>query len=267
MTTIHPTAIVEDGASLGADVYIGPYSIVGAHVKLADRVRLESHVVVTGKTSIGEDTRVFPFASLGHRPQDLKFHGEESELVIGKRNQIREHVTMQGGTEGGGLLTTVGDDGLFMASSHVAHDCVIGNHVILANNVMIAGHCTIGDFVIFGGGSGAHQFIRVGQHAFIGGLSGSEYDVIPYGMVTGNRGGLSGLNLVGLRRRGFDREEINMLRRAYRMLFSEEGTLQERVEDVANLFGSSSVVMEIVEFIRNASDRRISMPRGGSGND
>lgn len=259
-TTIHPSALVEPGAELGEGVSIGPFCHVGADVKLGDHSKLESHVVIAGRTTIGGGAHMFPFASIGHRPQDLKYHGEPSTLEIGSHAMIREYVTVQPGTEHGGMITKVGDHCLLMASSHVAHDCHIGNHVILGNNVMIAGHCTVEDHVIVSGGSGAHQFVRIGEHAFIGGMTGVENDVIPYGMVIGNRGWLTGLNIVGLRRRGFDREEVHTIRKAYRLLFSDEGTLAERVDDVAKMFPESPSVQRVIDFIRSRSDRALCLP-------
>ncbi len=262
-TSIHPTAVIEDGAALGEGVSIGPYCVVGADVTLGDHTKLESHVVVTGRSTLGAGCHVFPFASIGHRPQDLKYHGEPSTLEIGANTTMREYVTVQPGTEHGGMITKVGEGCLLMASAHVAHDCHVGNQVIIGNNVMLAGHCTIEDHVIFSGGSGAHQFVRVGEHAFIGGLTGCEHDVIPYGMVIGNRGHLNGLNIVGLKRRGFDREEIHTIRQAYRLLFSDEGTLAERVDDVAELFPDSPAVQRIIAFIRSRSDRALCLPQSG----
>lgn len=259
--TVHPTAIVEAGAVLGEGVRIGPFCHVGPRVVLGEGVELVSHAVVWGNTSVGARTRVFPFASLGHQPQDLKFHGEDSRLEIGADCLIREGVTMNGGTEGGGLLTKVGNKCAFLANSHVAHDAKLGDGVILSNNVMIAGHVTIGDHVIFGGGSAIHQFARVGSHAFIGGLAGVENDVIPYGMALGNRAALAGLNLIGLKRRGFSREAIHDLRRAYRLIFAPEGTLKERVEDVAGEFAAHPHVHEILDFIREGGDRALCTPR------
>lgn len=260
MAQIHPTAIIEKGARLGADVRIGPYCVVGQDVELGDKVELVSHVAVAGITSVGAETRIFPFASIGHQPQDLKYKGEPSKLVIGKRNLIREGVTMNPGTEGGGMLTQVGDGCLFMAGAHVAHDCRVGDNVIMANNATLAGHIDVGDFAFVGGLAAVHQFCRIGKHAMIGGMSGVEQDVIPYGMVTGNRAHLSGLNLVGLKRRGFDREQIHKLRAAYRLLFADEGTLAERLEDVAQLFADLEVVQDVVGFVRNASSRGICLP-------
>lgn len=265
--TVHPTAIVEPGAVLGDGVIVGPFCHVGAHVVLKEGAELVSHVVVSGWTTIGAGTRIFPFASIGSPPQDLKFKGEESRLVIGERCQIRENVTVHPGTAGGGLETRIGDDCLLMNSAHVAHDCQIGNHVIIAAYVGIAGHCKIGDYVAFGGMCGVHQFVRIGAHAFIGAHSMIDSDVIPYGMAVGNRARLAGLNLVGLKRRKFDREAIHTLRAAYRMVFSTEGTLQERVEDAATLFQDEPLVQEVVKFITSASDRPICLPGNASSDD
>jgi len=255
--TIHPTAIIEDGADIGTNVSIGPYSIIGRDVVLAEDVVIESHVVVTGKTTIGARTHIFPFASIGHMPQDLKFGGENTRLEIGTDNRIREYVTMNPGTEGGGGLTKVGDHCLFMASAHVAHDCVVGNNVILANNATLAGHVEVGDFAIFGGLAAIHQFCRVGEHAFLGGGSIVVEDVIPYGSVTGNRAVLAGLNLVGLKRRGFDRQHIHDLRGAYKTLFEsqESAPLIDRLEAVSAENMGSPLVAELVAFIKNGSGR------------
>jgi UDP-N-acetylglucosamine acyltransferase len=259
--TIHPAAVVDPAARLGAGVTIGPFCVVGPEVELGDGVELKSHVAIWGRTSIGAGTRVFPFASLGHEPQDLKFKGEASRLEIGANCTIREGVTMNPGTEGGGLLTKVGDNCTFLANSHVAHDCIVGNAVVFSNNVMLAGHCRVGNYVIIGGGAGIHQFVRIGDHAFIGGLAGLENDLIPYGMALGNRAALAGLNIIGLRRRNFTREQIHELRRAYRLLFAPEGTLKERVEDVALEFDHLPLVHEILDFIRAGGDRAICTPR------
>lgn len=264
MTTpvgVHPSAVVEDGAILGADVRIGPFCHVGPEVRLGDGCELVSHVVVAGSTTIGPRTRLYPFASIGHPPQDLKFRGEASTLTIGADCLIREGVTMNPGTAGGGLETTVGDNCTFLANSHVGHDCRVGSGVIFSNNVMLAGHCSVGDFAILGGGAAVIQFARVGAHAFVGGLSGLENDCIPYGMALGNRAYLSGLNIIGLQRRGFAREDIHALRRAYRLLFAPEGTLMERVEDVAAEFDTHRGVAEIVAFIRAGGKRSICTPR------
>lgn len=265
MTDIHPTAVIADGAKLGSGVSIGPYCIVGANVELADDVILQSHVVVEGRTRIGTGTKVLAFAAIGNPPQDLKYHGEPSELVIGANNTIREHVTMNPGTDGGGMLTSVGDNCLFMVGSHVAHDCHLGNNVILANNATLAGHVTVGDYAIIGGLSAVHQFVRIGAHAIVGGMSGVENDVIPYGSAMGERARLRGLNLVGLQRRDFSRDQIHTLRTAYRLLFAQEGTLAERLEDVVRLHGENPAVREIIEFIRGDTSRAILQPKQGNG--
>lgn len=260
MSNIHPTALIADGAEIGQDVTIGPFCIVGGDVKIGDGVELLSHVVVEGFTSIGANTRVFPFASIGHQPQDLKYGGEPSRLEVGCNNVIREHVTMNPGTEGGGMLTAVGNNCLFMVGAHVAHDCTIKDHVILVNNATLGGHVEIDEWAIIGGLSAIHQFVRIGRHAMIGGMSGIENDVIPYGSVIGNRARLQGLNVVGLKRRNFDRETIHALRSAYRLMFAPEGTLGERLEDVAEMMKDIEPVMEIVDFIRADSSRSICQP-------
>ena len=260
MSNIHPTAIIEDGAQVGQDVIIGPYCCIGGDVSLGDGTKLESHVAISGITSVGAGTHIFPFASIGHNPQDLKYHGEPSRLEIGSNNVIREHVTMNPGTEGGGLLTKVGDNCLFMMASHVAHDCQVGDSVILVNNATLGGHVEIGDFAIVGGLSAVHQFVRIGRHAMIGGCSGVENDVIPYGSIVGNRAHLSGLNLVGLKRRGFSRDVIHDLRKAYRLLFSQEGTQTERMADVSDLFPNIEPVLEILDFMGAESSRAICQP-------
>jgi UDP-N-acetylglucosamine acyltransferase len=261
MAAIHPTAIVEQGAQLAETVKIGPYCVVGADVTLDEDVELVSHVVVAGHTRIGPRTRIFPFASIGHQPQDLKYKGERTSLVIGAQNIIREHVTMNPGTVGGGGVTKVGDNGLFMASVHIAHDCKVGNNVVMANNATLGGHVEVRDFAFLGGLSAVHQFVRIGPHAMIGGMTGVEADVIPFGLVMGDRARLSGLNIVGLKRRGFSREDIHNLRTAYRLLFAQEGTMAERLDDVSALYKDSKPVMEIVAFIRSDSARPICQPK------
>lgn len=261
MAQIHPTAIVEAGARLGANVRIGPYCIVGAEVELGDDVELISHVVVAGRTSMGARSRVFPFAAVGLQPQDLKYKGEPSRLEIGTDNIIREHATLHPGTAGGGLLTKVGDHCLLMVATHVAHDCKLGDHVVMANNATLGGHVTVGDWAILGGLAAVHQFVRIGKHAIIGGLSGVENDVIPYGSVMGDRARLAGLNIVGLKRRGFDRDTLHDLRRAFRLLFADEGTMAERLADVSELFTVNEPVMDIVRFIQAESERAICQPR------
>jgi UDP-N-acetylglucosamine acyltransferase len=249
--SIHPSAIVEDGATIGNNVSIGAYSIIGKDVVLGDDITIHSHVVVGGHTQIGEGTSIYPFASIGLAPQDLKFKGEASKLIIGKRNTIREHVTMNPGTEDGGLETIVGDDCLFMMASHVAHDCIIGNRVIMANNATLAGHVTVGDFAVIGGLSAVHQFVRIGHNAVIGGMSGVDTDVIPFGRVKGERAFLAGLNLIGLERTGFSKDDIRTLQRAFKNLFGEEGTMDQRIEALAKDYSDDELVMKIIEFARN----------------
>ncbi|MEO1720598.1 MAG: acyl-ACP--UDP-N-acetylglucosamine O-acyltransferase, partial [Pseudomonadota bacterium] len=256
-----PTAVIEDGAQIGDGCRIGPYCIIGSDVTLGDACQLRSHVVVAGRTTVGPRADIFPFASIGHDPQDLKFHGEASTLEIGSDAKIREGVTMNPGTEGGGLKTVVGDHCAFLANSHVGHDCIVGSHVVFSNNVMLAGHCNVGDYVIVGGGAAIIQFARVGAHAFVGGMSGLENDLIPYGMAMNNRAHLSGLNIIGLQRRGFSRDDIHNLRRAYRLLFADEGTLKERIDDVAAEFSDHVIVQEIVAFMREPGKRSLCTPR------
>jgi len=262
VTSIHPTAIVADEAEIADGVEIGPFCIVGPRVKLAAGVCLRSHICVDGTTSIGDNTTIFPFASIGLPPQDKKYQGEESRLEIGANCIIREHVTINPGTQGGGLVTRIGERCLILVGAHVAHDCVIGNDVILVNNVLLGGHVTLEDFAIIGGGAAVHQFVRVGAHAFVGGMSGVENDVIPFGSALGNRANLGGLNIVGLKRRGFERDSIHALRRSYRLLFAQEGTLKERLSDVEAAFPDEPNVQRIVAFIREGGDRAICTPRG-----
>ena len=220
-----------------------------------------SHVVVAGRTSIGANTQIFPFASIGLPPQDQKYKGEPSRLTIGRDNVIREHVTMNPGTEGGGMETNIGNNCLFMIGAHVAHDCQIGDHVILVNNATLAGHVTIQKWYIIGGLAAVHQFVRIGKHAMVGGKTGVAEDVIPYGSVIGNRARLSGLNIIGLKRRDFSRDDIHNLRKAYRLIFAEEGTMAERIQDVAELFPNSEPVRDIIDFITADSSRAICQPK------
>ncbi len=261
-TEIHPTAVIEQGAELGENVKVGPYCVIGANVKLGNNVQLKSHVVVDGCTTIGDATIVFPFASLGHAPQDLKYMGEKSELIIGKHNKIREHVTMNPGTVGDKMKTVVGDNCLFMMASHVAHDCVIGNNVILANNATLAGHVEVGDYAIIGGLSAVHQFVRIGPYAMIGGMSGVEYDVIPFGLVKGERAHLAGLNYIGLERRGFTKEQVQSLLRAFKEIFEGRGTLAERTAKAANDYKDEQAVMRVIDFIRAKEGRSVLQPKG-----
>lgn len=261
MSEIHPTAVVDPKAEIGKGVVIGPYCIVESGVTLEAGVKLHAHVVVGGNTRVGAETEIYPFASIGLPPQDLKYAGESSELIIGRRNRIREHVTMNPGTSEGGMITRLGDDCLLMVGAHIAHDCHVGNFVVMANNATLGGHVVVGDFAILGGLAAVHQFVRIGRHAIIGGMSGVENDVIPYGSVMGDRAKLSGLNVIGLKRRNFAKDEIHNLRTAYRMLFAEEGTLQERMDDVIEMFSNNADIMEIVDFMRADSSRGLTQPR------
>jgi len=260
MTTIHPTAIVSKGAQLDDSVVIGPYCVVGEAVTLGRNVRLTSHAVVEGVTTVGDDCEIHAFANIGGPPQHLAHKGEPTELRIGPRNIIREHVTMHTGTASGRGVTTVGSDGLHMVGSHIAHDCIVGDHVVLAKGATLGGHVVMGDYVFMGGLAAVHQFSRVGRYAFIGGLAAVTKDVIPYGSVWGNHAHLEGLNLVGLKRRGFSRETISAMRGAYRLLVADEGTFQERLEDTAQTFGETPEVMEIVNFIRAEANRPLCLP-------
>lgn len=257
-TAIHPSAVIAPGAELGQGVRIGPFCHVGPQVRLGDGVELKSHVVVAGDTRIGAGTVVFPFACIGEIPQDLKFQGEPTRLEIGARNRIREYVTMNPGTAGGGGLTQVGDDGLFMACSHVAHDCRIGDRVILVNSVAVAGHCVIGDDVIVGGLSGVHQFVRIGRGAMIGALTMVTADVLPHALVSGPRGHLEGLNLVGLRRRGAERAEIAALRDLLAALGT--GPFRETARDRAG-HEVTPMEREVLDFILGPSDRSFLRPQ------
>jgi UDP-N-acetylglucosamine acyltransferase len=261
MELIHPTALIDSGARIGDGVKIGPYSSIGAEVELGDGVELISHAVVTGRTRLGVGTTVYPFASVGHQPQDMKYDGEPSSLEIGENNVIREHVTINPGTAAGDMVTRIGDGCLFMVGAHVAHDCTIGDHVVMANNATLGGHVKIGEWAIIGGMSAIHQYVRIGRHAIVGGMTGVEHDVIPYGSVVGDRGRLAGLNLIGLKRRGFSRDTIHDLRRAFRLLFADEGTMTERVSDVSELFIENEPVMDIVNFIQVESSRPICQPK------
>jgi UDP-N-acetylglucosamine acyltransferase len=257
---VHPSSIIAPGAELADGVSIGPFCTVGPNVRIGANTRLASHVVIDGVTEIGADNVIYPFAMLGGPPQHTAYKGEPTRLVIGDRNLIREHATMNTGTVAGGGLTKVGSDGLYMIESHVGHDCLVGDQVILTKQATLGGHCEIGDFVIVGGLAAVHQRTRVGRHAMIGGLAAVVKDVIPYGSVWGNHAHLEGLNLLGLKRRGFSRETINTMRAAYRMLFADEGTFQERLDDTIENFSDCAEVMEIIDFIRADASRPLCLP-------
>lgn len=257
---VHANSVVDPKAELADGVVIGPFCSVGPDVKLGPRTKLMSHVVVDGRTTVGEDNVLYPFVMLGGPPQHTAYKGEPTELVIGDRNLIREHATMNTGTVGGGGVTRVGSDGLFMIESHVGHDCVVGDQVILTKQATLGGHCDIGDYVIVGGLAAIHQRTRVGRHAMVGGLAAVVKDVIPYGSVWGNHAHLEGLNLLGLKRRGFSRETIDIMRAAYRMLFADEGTFQERLDDTVETYSGIPEVMEIIDFIRADASRPLCLP-------
>ncbi|MBL4908182.1 MAG: acyl-ACP--UDP-N-acetylglucosamine O-acyltransferase [Sneathiella sp.] len=260
MDNIHQTAVIEDGATIHETAEIGPYCVIGKDVSIGPGTVLKSHVAIAGKTTLGEGCSVFPFASLGHLPQDLKFNGELSEVQIGNNCVIREHVTINPGTEGGGSLTKIGNNCLIMVAAHIAHDCILGNDVILVNNATLGGHVIIGDYAIIGGLSAVHQFVRIGSHAMVGGASGVETDIIPFGSATGNRAVLSGLNLTGMKRRNFPREEIHALRNAYKMLFGDEGTFQDRIALVTEKYPDSDVVKSVLDFINGETKRGFCQP-------
>ncbi len=261
-TKIHPSAIVSAKAQIADNVEIGPFCVVGDDVKIGAGTVLKSHVVVEGDTTIGQNNVIFPFAVIGVAPQDLKFRGEKARVVIGDNNKIREHVTIHLGTQDGAMVTTIGSNCLLMVGVHIAHDCVVGNNVILANNATLAGHVEVGDHVVIGGLSAIHQFARIGAGAMIGGMSGVENDVIPNGLVMGERASLAGLNLVGLKRRGIAREEIHALRNFFKQLFDEEtqGEFSARVEKVAKNF-DSQVVKEVVNFVNSETSRSFCQPK------
>ena len=251
-STIHETAIVSREADIGEDCYIGPFSVIGESVTLGRGVRLDSHVVVDGTTSIGEETRVFPFVSIGLAPQDLKYAGEPTATEIGRRNQIREFVTIHRGTEGGGGLTKIGDDNLLMAQAHVAHDCQIGNEVIMANAATLAGHVEIADRANVGAYSGVHQFCRIGIEAFVGGYSVVVKDAPPYAIIQGNHARCFGLNRVGVKRRGYSKDTIEKLHRAYHLLLSAKLNTTQAVEKIkAEITGSPEVDI-LVDFIETS---------------
>lgn len=259
MADIHPSAVIADGAQIAEGCKIGPFCVVGADVVLSERVELKSHVVIDGDTHVGPDTVIFSFAVIGEIPQDLKFDGEKSRLRIGARNRIREHVTMNTGTTHGGGETRIGDDGLFMAGCHIAHDAQIGNRVIVVNSSAIAGHCIIADDVIIGGLSGVHQWVRIGQGAIIGAVTMVTKDVVPHGLVQAPRGALDGLNLVGLKRKGVSRADITALRAAFQMLKDGDGTFQDRAIRLGDE-SDSDYVQEMVAFILGDTDRNFLTP-------
>ncbi len=258
---IHPTAIIEASANIADNVEIGAYCVVGANVVLKTSVKLHSHVVLDGITTIGAGTEIYPFSSIGSQTQDKKYEGEPAELIIGENNVIREHVTMNPGTKSGGMKTIVGDNNLFMVASHIAHDCIIGSNIIMANNATLGGHVHVGDYAVLGGLSAVHQFVRIGAYAVIGGMSGVESDVIPFGRVKGDRAFLAGLNLIGLERQGFSKDEIKTLQRAFKQIFGNEGTFDQRIEMVASEFADDKLVMNVIQFAREKTRFPLCQPQ------
>ena len=256
---IHNTSIVDKNAKIGNNVEIGPYCVIGPNVKIADNNKLHSHVNISGNTKIGEGNIFYPFCSIGNDPQDLKFSGENTELTIGNGNKIREYVTMNPGTAGGGKKTIVGNNCLFMVSSHVAHDCIVGDNVILANNVPLGGHAIIEEGVIIGGNSAVQQFTRIGRGAMIGGMCGVVRDVIPYGIALGNRSVLQGLNLIGLRRKNLDNKDIMKLSEAYKIIFKNENFLKN-IDELDESFMKVTMVKEVVDFLTKDKKRPICTP-------
>ncbi len=266
MTEVHPTALVDPDAKLGKDCRIGPFCVVGGQATLGDGVVLHSHVVIEGRTRVGDGCQIFPFSSIGHRPQDLKYSGEDSALEIGKGSVIREHVTINLGTKGGGMLTKVGDGCLLMVGAHVAHDCILGDGVILANNATLAGHVTIGDRAILGGLSAVQQFVRIGRNAMIGGMAGIRQDVVPFGLVSGRPGVLTGLNMVGLRRAEVFRDDIEGLRKLFEKAFDRKaGNLADRVADLDVLAEGNSLASMFLEFLKAESAHGLMQPEGRNG--
>lgn len=262
MARIHPTAVISNYVTLGDDVEIGPFCVLEGNVTIGNNAILKSHISIVGNTTIGDGLKVYPFASIGNDPQDLKFNGEDTKLIIGDNCVVREGVTINPGTSTGSNETRIGNGCVFLANSHVAHDCVVGDHVILSNGVLLAGHVTLGNHVIMGGASAVHQFTRIGDYAFIGGLAGVENDVIPFGISLGNRAYLGGVNLIGMKRHGIARESIHAVRQAYKDLFVEQDeTLQVRLDKLSPDLLSDPQVAHIVNFIKEASDRSLCVPR------
>jgi UDP-N-acetylglucosamine acyltransferase len=256
---IHKTALVDSNAEISKNVKIGPYSVIGPNVKIGEETEIQSHVNISGDTIIGKRNKIYPFASIGNDPQDLKFQGEETKLEIGNNNKIREYVTINPGTEGGGGLTKIGNNCLFMISSHIAHDCYVGNNVIIANNVPLGGHAIIEDNVVIGGNSAVQQFTRIGKMAMIGGMTGVLHDVIPYGLSTGNRNILNGLNLIGLRRAKFDNKDILGLSEAYKEIFATKN-LTENISKLNGVFKENHLVKNVIDFITKDKKRSICTP-------
>ena len=256
---IHKTAIIDNKAKIDSSVQVGPYVVIGPNVEIGKNTIVQSHVSICGNTKIGSNNNIFPFASIGNDPQDLKYNGESTSLIIGDNNKIREYVTINPGTEGGGNLTKIGNNCLFMISSHVAHDCRVGNNVIIANNVPLGGHVNIDDNVVIGGNSAVQQFVRIGKMAMIGGMTGVLHDVIPYGLSTGNRNSLQGLNLIGLRRAKFENKDILGLSEAYKEIFATKN-INENISKLNGSFKENPLVKNVIDFITKDKKRSICTP-------
>ena len=256
---IHKTAILDKNAKVHSSARIGPFSVIGPNVEIGENVVIYSHVNIVGNTRIGSGNKFYPFASIGNDPQDLKYNGEDTKLIIGNNNKFREYVTVNPGTVGGGGSTKIGDNCLFMISSHVAHDCMVGNNVIIANNVPLGGHVIIDDNVVIGGNSAVQQFTRIGKMAMIGGMTGVLNDVIPYGLSTGNRNTLQGLNLIGLRRAKFENKIIMELSEAYKQIFASKN-INENIDKLNGVFKENSLVKDVIDFITKDKKRSICTP-------
>ena len=258
---IHPTAIIEEGAKIGKNTKIGPFCVIGKNVVIGDDCELKSNVIIEGNTTIGNGNKIFSFAVIGQEPQDLKFEGENSKIIIGNNNRIREHCTIHPGTKGDHMITKIGNNNLFMVNTHIAHDCVIGSNCIFANNATLGGHVHVGNYVVIGGMSAIHQKVRIGKHAMIGGMTGVEKDVIPYGVALEPRKtSLEGINLVGLKRRKFTKKQINDLRHFYKEAFcAESSNLFDLIEELKIKYEGSKVVNDIVKFLLQDSKRHITV--------
>lgn len=258
---IHPTALISEGAQLGHNVSVGAYSLIGPHVHLQDNVKIHGHVVIDGHTTVGQGTEIFPYAALGLPPQNIHYNGEDSTLHIGEKCIIREHVTIHCGTKQGGMKTKVGNQCFLMVGVHIAHDCHVGNSVIMANNATLGGHVTVGDYVIIGGLAAIHQFVRIGSYAMISGTAGVNEDVMPYGAVSAIKAKLGGLNIIGMKRRGFGRQDIHDLRNSYKLLAKgSTGTFEERLQKVRDLYGHSEAVQSLLTFIEKDPKRPLCLP-------
>ena len=260
MNAIHPTAIIEDGARIGDGVTVGPFSLIGSAVTLADGVDVDARAIIRGRTTIGERTRISAHVYIGGAPQDLSYRGEDTAIEIGSDCIIREFATIHRGTARGRSVTTVGNHCFLMVGSHIAHDCIVGDHVILTNNAMLGGHAEVGDYAILGGGAAVQQRVRIGAHCFIGGVTGVERDVVPYAMAVGQHAVIAGINVRGLKRRGFDHAGIMALRAAFRLFFGTHGPRAERIAAVEQAYGAVAAVGPLLDFLRAAGDRPLTLP-------